>query len=489
MLGALLRLRQYVHNKSVWLDEMYIAHQIQKHSPWKLLLSPLEQNQTAPPGYLLSTKLSIALAGPTEYAFRALPFIASIGCLIAGLLLAKRSFQTNGAQYTLLLLLALSPTLGLYAAEGKQYGVDAAITTLILLQAAAPGALIHRWRSLLVTGLLTVFFSNSSLFLLFPLGLLLIAEQESRRSRRELLTALVVPGSWAALFLFLYFLVYHASAENPFLQSYWQKAFAPSPLELKKFFIWLQKTAVNVMQVAFGDAERYGRIAGKPNFAYANELLLCLTLLGSLKLWQSHRRLAILTFATIGTTLVASHLHTYPFKGRLILFLAPIIYLFVAALFEHRRWRVGVCLTSLLLLGATIGRSSVRSFVDPYDQPQARQMAECIKAVHQPEDRWALGELSGPAFAYYASSMNIHHKITARIPQQKALAKRKNREPVLKLLRENPNRWWLVFGHRLRGRDSNLAPIFALYPPLAICKAKGSAAYLIDSSRRETAPH
>ncbi|MDY7021785.1 MAG: hypothetical protein SWJ54_10560, partial [Cyanobacteriota bacterium] len=71
--GILVRLVQYLHNRSLWFDEANLALNIVNRS-YLQLLSPLDNNQAAPPGFLWIEKLSIQLFGNNEYALRLFPF-------------------------------------------------------------------------------------------------------------------------------------------------------------------------------------------------------------------------------------------------------------------------------------------------------------------------------------------------------------------------------------------------------------------------------
>ncbi|MCX7754677.1 MAG: hypothetical protein N2117_05455, partial [Anaerolineales bacterium] len=76
-LGLVLRLRQYLINRSLWLDEAMLALNILHKDVWGLL-GRLDYEQGAPVGFLLLEKLVVTLLGDGERALRLLPFLA--GC-------------------------------------------------------------------------------------------------------------------------------------------------------------------------------------------------------------------------------------------------------------------------------------------------------------------------------------------------------------------------------------------------------------------------
>jgi hypothetical protein len=123
VVGALLRLRQFQFNRSLWLDEAMLAVNIASRSFGELFL-PLDLHQNAPILFLLLEKLSLVLFGVNEPALRALPMVCGLLLLP---LMALVGFRLAGplAAVVAVSLTALSPALIRYANETKPYGVDA----------------------------------------------------------------------------------------------------------------------------------------------------------------------------------------------------------------------------------------------------------------------------------------------------------------------------------------------------------------------------
>ena len=61
-LGIGLRLAQYLHNESLWLDEAFLALNLQNRSLGQLF-GVLDYNQAAPPGYLFLEKVLASAFG------------------------------------------------------------------------------------------------------------------------------------------------------------------------------------------------------------------------------------------------------------------------------------------------------------------------------------------------------------------------------------------------------------------------------------------
>src|SRR5262249_56663789 len=84
-----LRLGQYISNRSLWLDESVLALSIAGRS-FRGLLEPLDYSQIAPIGFVMLEKLAVKLFGTNEYALRLVPITARIGSVLLVFRLAKQ---------------------------------------------------------------------------------------------------------------------------------------------------------------------------------------------------------------------------------------------------------------------------------------------------------------------------------------------------------------------------------------------------------------
>src|SRR5512139_456910 len=87
--GILLRLRQYLTGRSLWMDEAMLALNIVNRS-FGELLKPLDYDQGAPLGFLMVEKLFNLLLGRSEYALRLFPLLVGILSIWLFYLLLKR---------------------------------------------------------------------------------------------------------------------------------------------------------------------------------------------------------------------------------------------------------------------------------------------------------------------------------------------------------------------------------------------------------------
>ncbi|MDK1118006.1 MAG: glycosyltransferase family 39 protein [Anaerolineae bacterium] len=129
-LGIILRLRQYLTGRSLWLDEAMLALNIVNRD-FVDLFQPLDYDQGAPIGFLLIEKILNVLFGDHEFVFRLFPLVTGIAALIIFYLLLRH--VTSGLSLLVgLTLFAFGPELIYYSSEVKQYIVDVLVTVGLL---------------------------------------------------------------------------------------------------------------------------------------------------------------------------------------------------------------------------------------------------------------------------------------------------------------------------------------------------------------------
>ena len=165
-LGVGLRLWQYLANPSIWVDEAAIARNVLDRDLWRLLTSPLDYAQVAPPAWLAVIDMSSHVLGTGERSLRLLPLVSGILTVPASFVLSKRiTSHSNAVLVTL--LVALAVPLVLFSVNLKPYATDAlvAVCTVILADTASRETMNRRraiWLS--IAGLVAVSFSSSAVF-------------------------------------------------------------------------------------------------------------------------------------------------------------------------------------------------------------------------------------------------------------------------------------------------------------------------------------
>jgi hypothetical protein len=131
VIGLFLRTREWLFDKSLWLDELMLTYNI-THRSFAGLLQPLSFNQAGPVGWLWAEHASIHLFGMNDLALRFPEWVASIVALGLFPLVARR-LVGRSAVPAATLIFATAPELIFNAAETKQYSFDVASVLLALL--------------------------------------------------------------------------------------------------------------------------------------------------------------------------------------------------------------------------------------------------------------------------------------------------------------------------------------------------------------------
>ena len=134
LVGLFLRTREWLFDKSMWLDELMVTYSI-AHRSFAGLLTPLNFNQAGPIGWLWAEHASIRLFGMNDLALRFPEWAASIIALVMFPVVA-RQLTGRSAAPAATVIFATSPELIYYAAETKQYAFDVTSVLLALLVTA-----------------------------------------------------------------------------------------------------------------------------------------------------------------------------------------------------------------------------------------------------------------------------------------------------------------------------------------------------------------
>ena len=116
--GAALRIREYVFDRSLWLDELSVVDNL-LHRSFHGLTEPLGGQQAAPVGWLWAEKAVGDLVGANEYGYRVFPLLGSLVALVLFVLVGRRLVGARAAAVATVLF-ALSPQLIFYGSEVKQ---------------------------------------------------------------------------------------------------------------------------------------------------------------------------------------------------------------------------------------------------------------------------------------------------------------------------------------------------------------------------------
>ena len=398
LMGALLRVRQYLTGRSLWVDEAMLALNIVERGVAGMF-QPLDYDQGAPIGFLLVEKLFNVVLGKHEFALRLFPLL--VGLLSLGLfyLLLKR-FRSEASGAGLLVALALfafNPRLIYYSSEVKQYILDVTVTISLLLLAApifnaSPRKKDYVW--LTVAGVVALWFSHPALFVLSGIGFAMVIMTLRRRDYSSLGLVIGMGVAWLLTVFFLYLLILKDLSQNAYMREYWQGAFPPMPPWSDPG--WFVK-ALN---------ENIGIQLGIP---YAVFLVFFLMLVGLVMLWFHQRGYALALMGIVLVTIIASAWQLYPVFERMILFLVPIGLLLIGKAFEVigarlRRYQLpgvfAILLAGYLLYGPVV--TSVQNFIAPKYFEHIRPTMETLRDAWKDGDVLYVSNGALPGFRFYA---------------------------------------------------------------------------------------
>jgi len=199
LLGVVLRLWEYIFNRSLYVDEILLTRSIVDMPLRALLTKPLLMDQVAPRGFLLVERLAVMVFGPSEWGLRLFPFLCGILSVILFRRLAERVLTGAGPALALFLF-AIGVPLIRYGGDVKQYAMDiaAAIGLLLLaLDLREKEATTKRLLLAGAVGLVIVWFSQTAVLEMAGIGLGLAADwliSRDRRAGRELLIMIPLWG-------------------------------------------------------------------------------------------------------------------------------------------------------------------------------------------------------------------------------------------------------------------------------------------------------
>jgi hypothetical protein len=442
LLGVFLRVNRYLFNRSLWLDEAYLALNIVPRS-FAQLLTPLDYGQAAPVGFLLLEKVAQVVFGNRETSLRLLPLLSGLAALLLFYPLARRSIGATAVPIALLLF-AVSDSLGDYSSELKQYSGDVFFSVILILLASHVRRRKPNSQGLFLfglTGIVAVWLSHAASLVLIGVGLTILVSDGVRKDRSSLLRWTPVFSAWGGSFLISYFVSLRGLLGTEGLARFWSNhgAFATFlPLSLSRLE---------------GIVGLWGAMLADPlGFAATGAAAVCL-LLGAVSMLDGKRETLALVLAPVFLAFILSAWQMYPFQGRLLLFAVPLLLLPLAegvgALIDRTgrfRWVLAIGL-ALVLLYQPVKVGLARGLHPRYKE-EMRPVVAYLKERYRPGDVVYLYYASQYAFKYYAGQLGAGD-IPALNGHAYGADPHRYLEEIAALGRGK--KVWLVFSHNLSG--------------------------------------
>lgn len=475
-IGIVLRFRQYLFDRSLWLDEAMLTLNL-IHRSAAGLLKPLDYHQGAPLGFLLLEKAVIRAANSGEMALRFIPFVSGIVSLFLFVAVAKR-FLLPGAVAIAVGSFAICGPLIYYSAEAKQYSSDVAIT-LILLLAGFSLLQGHSGRGktvlLSMAAAIALWFSQPAAFVVAAIGGARFWVSAHERDRSAWINLAVFGGVTSCSFALYYLVSLRSLVRDQTLLDYWQGAFAPLPTSpsqaqwyLDSFFgLFSDPTGLTFTGIAMAGA-----------------------IIGIRQVWADRQWKAILLLLPIFLALIASSLHRYPFRGRLLLFIVPSIILLTAAGLDTIRIKTRHAIRPLgaLLIGLIFiypGIAAARAFVRPKGVEESRPVIDYLEKHRLDGDILYCYYSAEPALQYYS-----YEGLMRPIPTVEGVDSRTDwalyRRDIEKL---RGKRVWILFSHVYSSGGADEERLFLddldhLGRKMDSKQALGASVYLYDLGDR-----
>jgi hypothetical protein len=409
LLGVILRASKYLPGWSMRGDELFVTLNLLNRSAFDLATKPLDYEQAAPFGFLLLVKTLIILLGQSEYVLRLVAFVS--GC-ISLVLMYKLLSKTSGAYGTILGLLALAS--GFYAiyysSELKQYSSDVLVCLVLLL-------VFHRHISrdtqkkdfweLGVVGALAICFSHPAIFVAIAIGATLLVHYWN--DRRKLIWITIVGAVWAGIFLVIYLMLLRYQTTSNYLVGFWRDLNSYMPLRPWRNFSWFPSAIEHL----------FANIAGLSNGILI--ILIALYLYGLWMFWNEKQWQWIgVSILPIGINMIVSGFEKFPFHGRLIMYLIPLVLLvFAKAVDGLIAWirnpmianTVFIAL-SILLLQPALPTAQNFLITQTYLRDDLHPVLSYVQENRQGSDMAYLYHYVNGQFQYYASQYDLEDMTT-----------------------------------------------------------------------------
>jgi hypothetical protein len=429
--GAIVRLQQFSTRRSLWADEAALAVNIVQRD-FGGLLDPLDGNQGAPVLFLFAQRAMVLVGGNNEYALRLVPLAAGIALLPLVYLTARRVADPIVASVATALV-AGSPALVRYSTEVKQYSSDAAVAmglVLLALWAASAEQTRARWVILGAAGAVAVWSAHPAVFVLAGIGTVLAVRAARRRDRRQIAVLAAVGATWVCSIGALYVVSLRRLEQNEFLTDFWQDGFPPRPLAIGSTLRWMARTGVEAMDAPVGLA--------------LPAVALVVSLIGLAILARRNRFGAALMVGFAPFLLVAAFGERYPVRGRLLLFVVPLVLIALAAVVVPGRWRpAGVA--AVLVLGGGGLIEVARVVADPPEFAESRPAFQHVGEQRLDGDDLWIHDVTVEPYRYYGPIVGVDAERRTRWSAGEACEI------------DASGRVWVVFAYTLSSRPDDEA--------------------------------
>lgn len=397
--GILLRIITWNLGRNLVIDEANVARNIAECN-FAQLTQPLKYEQYAPPVFLWIEKLATLLFGFGERALWLYPLLCGIGAIYVLYKIARNIMSDSGI-WLPTGLFALGFFYVTYSCTLKQYMPDAFTGLLLILIALNTPLTSERkprfiaiW---ILAGSIAIWSSMPSVFVLAGIGVYYCRLLLKERRWSSFLPLIPIFALWLIQFTCYYLAILKPQAESAYLQNYHHD-----------FFLHLLPASAaewshNVTRLY----EIVGYMGGWTVVAMGLNLLLLFT--GFVMLARKHAAQFFLLIVPIIAVLFAAALHKFSLIERVIMFLYPLLLLFVGYGFAQL-WRIKYVAVKVILLLAgmiTLFGNAHFSHYAHYED-QTFQIREGLDYLSAKKARGEQLYVPGPSVATYVYYTTVH---------------------------------------------------------------------------------
>lgn len=448
-IGILLRLRQYLFNRSLWVDEASLAVNIINRT-FSTLLLPLDYDQGAPIGFLFIEKVITQVFGNHEYALRLFPLISGIISVYLVYLIAKIWF---GKRYLLVtIFFSFSDLLIYYSSELKQYSSDVMISLLLIYLALIyldkKELFIKDIISIAIVGFFAIWISHPAIFVLPCIGLLLVIDKLFKKDYALIYWLAGAGLFWVSAFLATYFISLNELVGNENLQKYWDNNFAPLPTF--EHIGWYKN--IIVLLLPHLSPSFFSKFIPSINTNFLTQAGLMLFLIGCLSIFIKNKKNSFLVISPLLLAFLASVMRQYPISERFLYFWFPFLLFLIAEgveriylIIQKVQPEFAVIVQSLLVLILiwTPIETAYQDFISPHEGEDIKPVLAYVQENLQPNDIVYVHHGSVTPFLYYASKYELNTENTF------VAKKSRNFKRFIIDVEEldGENRVWFIFSH------------------------------------------
>jgi 4-amino-4-deoxy-L-arabinose transferase-like glycosyltransferase len=452
------------------MDEAMLARNIIDRD-FVALTQTLDHVQMAPVGFLWVSRTFVLLFSDHEYALRLFPLLSGLAALVLMYYLLRTEPDRLAALVSLFLF-CFSFRMAFFASEVKPYATDVLCALLCFVTYKSADYMRQPLPKVMLYGLvgaIVSWFSFTSVFVLAAMGLYQAwILWRNGQWQRHLPALMLTGGLWGASFLLNFLLIISKSENRNTMNEYWADAFMPLPVNLEAVNWYLD--SIN---------ELFYNTLGIAGLGW---LIFFMVLWGLASLIAAKRYEWLALILPLLFMYLLSALKLYPFSGRLLMFLSPMLAL-LAGYGVAEAWRSisqrWLRLALLVLIVFQPLAISAMHLLKPYEREELKQALNYYQAQRMPGDVLYIFHSTGQAFAYYKNRYNLGGVQIIQggyEPQNQGQELDKDSNELRK-----HQRAWLVFTHDFNREDQILLSKLEDYTELKDQKSfKGAQVYLIE---------